>query len=171
MAHELFSKNPAKVSAKQIIQLAKICRQTFYNHHNNVVDALNDTNKEMIKQFEELLHDVNNKYISNRQFYLCLIRFIYHNKEKVLNQDDCFNRMLLYELLSSLKPQLNLMYPNYGKAFTELADWIYKEHISAILFYWMKCERCNPDQMNACVCSIDRAVQIIPRYILYIAGR
>ncbi len=163
---KLLKSHRGRITAKQVAKMAGLTRQTIYNHHPNINQAIiNNENVliqefsfELEKQLDKLSNIVNDH--NGRIFYAMLIFMSRHREIFCPICSDFNNQELLYRMIDILYPKLDIAWlpkgtpaPNPDSERVET----YQNICVGIIRRWGKLTNCNVKKSGQYVNQLIRA--------------
>lgn len=163
---KLLKRHRGRITARQVAKAAGLSRQTIYNHHPNINQAISNNEEALLLEFSSGLDD-QLKLLSRttashngRIFYAILIFMARHKEVFCQICADHNNQGLLYKVVEAAYPRLEIAWLPIGLPAPEAGSERVEAYIHksvGIIRRWGKETHCDVRRGGRCVDSLLQA--------------
>lgn len=160
---KILKRHRGRITARQVAKAAGLSRQTIYNHHPNINQAISNNEETLLQEFSSGLDDqlkLLSRTTANpngRIFYAILIFMARHKEIFCQICADRNNQGLLYKIVEAAYPRLEITWLPIGVPAPEAGSERVEAYIHksvGIIRRWGKETHCDVRRGSRCVDSL-----------------
>lgn len=165
---KLLKRHRGRITARQVAKAAGLSRQTIYNHHSSINQAIINNEATLLQEFSSGLDDQlrllsRTTASSNGRIFYALLIFMARHKEVFCSIcADRNNQGLLYKIVEAVYPRLEISWLPIGvpapEANSERVE-TYVHKCVGIIRRWGVDTHCDVRRGGRCVDSLLRATE------------
>ena len=169
---KLLKRHRGRITAWQVAKAAGLSRQTIYNHHPNINQAIINNEEALVEEFLSGLDDrlrLLSRTTANpngRIFYAILIFITQHKEVFCTICADLNNQGLLYKIMEAAYPRLEITWMPIGVPAPEAGSKRVEAYIHkcvGIIRRWGEDTHCDIRRGGRCVDSLLRTTEDLAR--------
>ena len=169
---KLLKRHRGRLTARQVAKAAGLSRQTIYNHHPNINQAIINNEETLVEEFSSGLDDqlrLLSRTTANpngRIFYAILIFMTRHKEIFCEICTDHNNQGLLYKIIEVAYPRLEITWLPIGVPAPEAGNERVEAYIHkcvGVIRRWGEATHCDVRRGGRCVDSLLRATEDLAR--------
>ena len=169
---KLLKRHRGRITARQVAKAAGLSRQTIYNHHPNINQAIINNEEVLVEEFSSGLDDqlkLLSRTTANpngRIFYAILIFMTRHKENFCQICTDRNNQGLLYKIVEAAYPRLEITWLPMGVPAPEAGSERVEAYIHkcvGIIRRWGDDTHCDVRRGDRCVNSLLRTTEDLAR--------
>lgn len=169
---KLLKRHRGRITARQVAKAAGLSRQTIYNHHPNINQAIVNNEEALIEEFSSGLDDQlrllsrTTASPNGRIFYAILIFMTQHKEVFCSICADRNNQELLYKIVEAVYPKLEITWLPIGVPAPEAGNERVEAYIHkcvGIIRRWGEATHCDVRRGGRYVDSLLRTTEDLAR--------
>ena len=138
----------ARLCVPDLSREAKVWDSTFYDHYDNLDDAITQFSHKYDSNIKDLRHEVSRQNCSLEIAYAKILHFIYKNRDYYRTSFRCQNPTPIFSIITIFRPIIMKGWSNFNLDLLEFCFRILTAEVYAVIGFWGTKEKFNKDRIS-----------------------